>query len=47
MKKLKEKVAMEEIDIDHSRKMINYFTIKDPDKERATEFVSKLSNNEI
>ena len=47
MKKLKGKIAMEEIDKDHSRKMITYFTVEDPDEERAPEFASKAANNEI
>ena len=47
MKKLKGKIAMEETDIDHSRKMIYYFTIEDPDKERGAEFALKAANNEI
>ena len=46
-KKLKGKIAMEEIDRDHSRKMITYFTFEDPDEERASEFASKAANNEI
>ena len=47
MKKLKGKIAMEEIDRDHSRKMISYFTIEDLDEERAAEFASKVANNVI
>ena len=47
MKKLKGKIAMEEIDRDHSRKMITYFTVENPDEERAAEFASKVANNEI
>ena len=47
MKKLKGKIAMEEINRDHSRKMITYFTVEDPDEERAAEFASKVANNEI
>ena len=46
MKKLKGKIAMEEIDRDHSRKMISYFTVEDPNEERAAEFASKAANNE-
>ena len=38
MKKLKGKVAMEEIDRDHSRKMINYFIVEDPNEERTAKF---------
>ena len=47
MKKLKGKIAMEEIERDHSRKMITYFTVEDPDEEKASEFASKAANNEI
>ena len=47
MKKLKGKIAMEEIDKDQSKKMITYFTVEDPDEERAAKFASKVSNNEI
>ena len=38
---------MEEIDRDHSRKIITYFIVEDPDEERASKFVSKAANNEI